>query len=354
MTTMNARERVLAVINHERPDRVPTDLWATAEVMDRLRAHFGAEADLHARLHIDGIKGVWPRYIGPPLPECPQGETVDFWGMRWKPMQYATGSYQEQSHCPLAAASTIDDLERYPWPNPDWFDYAGAREEARAAHETHAVIAGGMSVFYQHNLLRGLEASLTDPHDDEGFTRYLLQRIGDFFQEFHQRLFESCAGLIDISSIADDYGCQTGLLIGMETFRTFYRAHLQRFADLCRQYGLKVFHHDDGGIRPLIPELIALGVDILNPVQANCPGMEMTALKRDFGDRLCFHGGIDNQDILPHGTPDAVRAEVRRAIDALAGDGTGYILAPCHNLQAVTPVENIVAMYDEAWNYGRL
>jgi len=126
------------------------------------------------------------------------------------------------------------------------------------------------------------------------------------------------------------------------------------FIDLCRGFGIKVFHHDDGAIRPIIPELITMGIDVLNPIQANCPGMEMEGLKRDFGKQLCFHGGIDNQDILPHGTPEQVRAEVRRAIDTLATDGTGYILAPCHNLQAVTPVENILAMYDEAWQYGKL
>jgi uroporphyrinogen decarboxylase len=113
-----------------------------------------------------------------------------------------------------------------------------------------------------------------------------------------------------------------------------------------------VFHHDDGAIRPFLPELVDMGIDILNPVQHTCPGMEMKGLKRDFGARLCFHGGIDNQKVLPFGTPEEVRQEVRRAIDALASDGTGYILAPCHNLQAVSPVENIVAMYDEAFRYG--
>jgi len=116
---------------------------------------------------------------------------------------------------------------------------------------------------------------------------------------------------------------------------------------------VKVFHHDDGAIRDFIPDLIAAGIDILNPIQWPCPGMEQEGLKRDFGDRLCFHGGIDNQRILPFGTPEEVRAEVRHNIDALASDGTGYILAPCHNLQAVSPIENIIAMYDEAYQYGR-
>jgi len=102
-----------------------------------------------------------------------------------------------------------------------------------------------------------------------------------------------------------------------------------------------------------LPSLIEMGIDILNPVQWICPGMKMEALKADFGKDICFHGAVENQRILPFGTVDEVRAEVRHCIDALASDGTGYILAPCHNLQVVSPVENIIAMYDECWNYGK-
>ncbi len=199
--SMNSRERVLAMINHERPDRIPTDMWATAEVTAKLQAHFGLGVDVAAQLHIDGLKSVSPKYIGPPLPEVPAGESIDFWGMRWKPMRYETGTYMEQSVYPLAFAQNIDDLERYPWPSVDWFDFSDVREACRSARETHAVFAGNMAIFYQHNLLRGLETSFMDPHDDEEFTRHLLQRISDFFYEYHLRLFEACDGLADISSL---------------------------------------------------------------------------------------------------------------------------------------------------------
>ncbi|MBI4551367.1 MAG: uroporphyrinogen-III decarboxylase-like protein, partial [Candidatus Latescibacteria bacterium] len=110
---------------------------------------------------------------------------------------------------------------------------------------------------------------------------------------------------------------------------------------------------DDGSIRAFLPDLVEMGIDILNPVQWTCPGMDRVELKQEFGDRLCFHGAVDNQRILPFGTPEDVRAEVRRCIDALASDRTGYILAPCHNIQPVTSLDNILAMYDEAWQYGR-
>jgi uroporphyrinogen decarboxylase len=146
---------------------------------------------------------------------------------------------------------------------------------------------------------------------------------------------------------------QTGPMISTAVFEEFFAPHLKRFCDLAHEFGLIVFHHDDGAIRPFIPRLIELGIDVLNPIQWRCAGMEVEGLKRDFGGRICFHGGIDNQQTLPFGSAADVRAEVRHMIDVLASDKTAYVVAPCHNIQAVTPVENIVAMYDEAHQYGR-
>ncbi len=350
---MNARERMLAAINRQPVDRIPTDIWATGEVWARLRAHFGEGVDLGAVLHIDGFAGAGPvPYVGPALPASAPGESVDYWGIRRKPMDYGLGTYAEQSHYPLAEARTIDDLVRYRWPQADWFDYSAMRGPTEAAHQHHAIQCGYMAPFYFHNQLRGLEQSLIDPLDDPAFTHYLLGRLADFFYEQHRLMFQACEGLIDIAQVTDDYGSQSGPMIGLEVFREFYKPHLRRFIDLCHEFGIKVFHHDDGACRPFLPDLVAMGIDILNPIQWTCPGMDRAELKRDFGGRVCFHGAVENQRILPFGTPGEVRAEVRACIDTLAADGTGYILASCHNLQANTPVENIVAMYDEAWTYG--
>jgi uroporphyrinogen decarboxylase len=352
---MNSRERMLAVINHEKVDRIPTDIWATPEVWEKLKAHFGDDTDFNTLFHIDGMGGAWAPYVGLERPTMPEGESMDpTWGIKSRRVQYDTGVYYEQFYWPLAAATTIADLEQYEWPQADWFDFSGMPEKLRAQHDTHVTQCGYMAPFFYHNLTRGLETSLMDPYDDAEFTHYLLQRISDFFYEYHLRMFETCEGLIDIAQVTDDLGSQTGPLISLETFREFYKPHMQRLINLCKGFGIKVFHHDDGAMRTFLPDLVEMGIDILNPVQHNCPGMELEGLKADFGAKICFHGGIDNQEILPFGTPEDVRAEVRRCIDTLASDGTGYILAPCHNLQAVTPVENIVAMYDEAWNYGKM
>ena len=166
-------------------------------------------------------------------------------------------------------------------------------------------------------------------------------------------MFETCDGLIDVAQVTDDLGTQTGPLISLEIYREFYAPHHQSFIELCHEFGIKVFHHDDGSIRPFLPDLVEMGIDILNPVQWTCTDMDMTDLKRDFGNRICFHGAVDNQRALPFGTTEEVRAEVRHCIDALSSDGTGYILAPCHNIQPNTPIENILAMFDEAQAYGR-
>jgi uroporphyrinogen decarboxylase len=352
LSTMNCRERMLAAINHRPVDRVPTDIWATAEVWARLRQHLGEGVDILAALHIDGMAGVGAEYVGPPLPPVAPGESVDCWGMRRQRIEHPGGTYDEQSFYPLATATTIDDLERYAWPQASWFDTTQMRARAAQLRSHHVVQCGYMAPFYFHTLLRGQEQALIDPLAEPELTHAIVGRISDFFYAQHRQMFEACDGLIDVAQVTDDLGSQTGPLISLDLYRTFYAPHHQRFIALCHEFGIKVFHHDDGSCRPFLPLLTEMGIDILNPIQWTCPGMDLLELKRDFGSRLCFHGGIDNQRILPFGTPDEVRAEVRHCIDALASDGTGYILAPCHNLQGNTPLANILAMYDEAWHYG--
>jgi uroporphyrinogen decarboxylase len=339
---------------------VPTDIWATTEVWDKLRARFGSEEDVRQTLHIDGIADIRPAYVGPPLPACPDDAGLDFkvyygvWGAELRWLGHGTGRYLEQTNYPLAHAQSIADLDAFRWPSADWYDYAGFKALAEKQHAARVVKSGYMAPVYVHNLLRGMEQSFMDPLAEPELTHELLRRVCDFEYERHRRAFEAAPGLIDIAEVTDDLGCQTGPLFSLELYREFYKPHHQRFINLCREFGVRVFHHDDGGMRPFLPDLVEMGIEILNPVQWSCPGMELTALKRDFGKRICFHGGVENQKILPFGTPEEVRAEVRHCIDALASDHTGYILASCHNLQSLTPVENILAMYDEAWQYGCL
>ncbi len=351
---MNSRERILAAIEHKPLDRIPTDIWATGEVWAKLRSHFGEGADIMAALHIDGFASVGPEYVGPALPTMPEGEGVNFWGVRTKRTAYDGGTYDEQIFNPLAFAEKIDDLDKYAWPSADWFDYSNMRDKAVEARKKQALQCGYMAPFYFHNMLRGLEQSLIDPLAEPELTHEIVRRICDFFYEYHLRMFQACDGLIDVAQVTDDLGSQAGPLISLDIYREFYEPQHRRFVKLCHDFGIKVFHHDDGSCRQFLPLLVEMGIDILNPVQWTCPGMDMKELKAEFGRKICFHGAVENQKILPFGTEEEVRAEVRHCIDCLASDRTGYILAPCHNIQVVTPVGNIVAMFDEAWKYGKM
>jgi uroporphyrinogen decarboxylase len=366
---MDHRERILAAIRHQPVDRVPTDMWATTEVQEKLFAHFGIEAGrdtpvgpalcgggtwrgvealvaLFDRLDIDGIFNIAPPYIGPALRD--DGDyTENAWGMGFRSQAYATGVYSEQVHYPLAQAETIEDLERYRWPDPDWYDYA-ALPELAARCGGRAICCGYTAPFYYHNLLRGLELSLTDPVLRPDFTHAIVARISDFFTEYHRRCFEATRGVADMTQVTDDFGSQHGLLISPKVFDAFYRAPLQRAINLAKSYGRIVFHHDDGDMRKLLPRLVEMGIDVLNPIQWRCGDWNLAALKAQYGARVCFHSAVDNQRTLPFGAPDDVRAEVKHLIRTLAADGTGFILGPCHNLQAVSPVENILALYEAA------
>jgi len=151
--------------------------------------------------------------------------------------------------------------------------------------------------------------------------------------------------------VAEDLGGQEGLMYSPGQIREFLLPRMKRMMDLTREHGSFVFHHSDGAIREILPDLIEAGIQVLNPVQWRCRGMDREGLKRDFGDRLVFHGAVDNQQTLPFGTVEDVRQEVLDNLRIL-GEGGGYILAPCHNIQAVGPPENVVAMYETGYEYG--
>lgn len=345
---MTPKERWLAVLNGEKPDRLPMDFWGTPEVWDRLRRHFGCaeNLDVMARMHVDYLVPVAPRYSGPPLEP---GQ--DIYGNRHRVVDYGSGSYEECVDHRLAAYQTIEEIEAdYTWPSADWYDYSVLPGQV-AGLEDYPIKGGGSEPFLEYAKLRGIEQAYLDLALNPELVAYCLDRLFDFAYEYTTRIYEAIPGQITLSYVAEDFGGQENLLFSPKTIRTVLIPRMKRMIDLAHEAGVYVFFHSDGAIRPILPDMIAAGVDLLNPLQWRCTGMERDGLKRDFGGQVVLHGGVDNQHTLAFGSVDDVRDEVIDNIDVL-GAGGGYILAPCHNIQSASPLENILTMYETGYQYG--
>ena len=206
------------------------------------------------------------------------------------------------------------------------------------------MLYGFADVWERPSLVRGLEQMFVDMVEQPDWAHFLCRKFTDFYLEDYRRAAEATNGRIDLFLLISDLGGQTGPLVSLSMFRQFIAPYLKEMIDCIHQLGAKVLYHSCGQIRPFIPELLALGVDMLDPIQPAGPPMAPEALKAEFAGRMAFHGGIDMQYVLPHGSPEQVRAEARRYCETLGRDG-GYVLAPAHLFQPDVPPENILAMY---------
>lgn len=349
---MTSRERWLALLAGERPDRIPTDYWATAEVTERLMKDLACSDwdALAARLHLDcGIGLAAPHRTG----HHPDDGQADIWGLRHRDVRYEGGQYSEVANHPLAAAATVEDIHAFKWPSPDDHDYDAYVAQLNSLPAGRLVWAGVYEPFSIYCFMRGMEQAMVDVLVEPELVEAGLGRIFDYHYRLTERLFELGRGRIDMTNISEDLGTQNGLLMGLDQIRRFILPNQKRMADLARSYGIHVFHHDDGAIREVIPDLLnVVGIEMLNPIQWRCAGMEREGLVRDFGRRVVFHGGMDNQQTLAFGSADDVRREVLDNIRIFAP--ARWVCAPCHNIQAVSPTENIVAMYDTIYENGKL
>lgn len=363
---MNAKERVQAVLNHQVPDRVPMMMSANTWVVEKLKKHLGVSTDreLLRALHLDvfdmrGIdyKGaVAPRFIGPdhvgvPADWC--GDVLRLFGYREIVTETPFGKAYSAGEPCLSACETLEELQAYPWPQADWFDYSTLRRDLEPWAEEFAIAATGASVFQHPTLYRGFERLLVELAAEPAIAHFILDQVTNFYHDYFERIFAEVGDLIDIFRLADDIGGQENLLISPKMLRTYLEPRVRRLADLAHRHGIKVMFHTDGNVRRVIPDLIDWGVDILDPVQPEVPAMNPAELKQEFGARLIFSGGISAQDVLPAGTADDVRREVQRVLATL-GAGGGYLLSPGHpSVQGDIPVENIVAMYEAGLEYGQ-
>lgn len=347
---MTPRQRWLAVLEGKVHDRIPVDFTATPEVTTRLLQELNCSdtGSLWQKLHVDGRVEVAPAWK---LPHHPNDPRADLWGVRYERVDYGTGAYEEPSYHPLAAATTVDDIHRHHWPSPDDFDYAVVTRAVETANGYYPIHGGWYEPFLFYGYLRGLEQAFEDLVLNPHIADAILGHIYDFSIEYHRRLFEAGKGRIDTTWVAEDLGGQTGPLISLQTYRRFLLPNQIRMADLGRKHGVHIMYHTDGAARMFLPDLLdKVGIEVLNPIQWRCPGMEREALVRDFGQRLVFHGSIDNQQTLPFGSVADVVAEVTESVRIY--EDARWICAPCHRLQPVSPTANILAMYDTIHRLG--
>jgi uroporphyrinogen decarboxylase len=372
--SMTPRERWLAVLNRQTPDRIPMDYWSTPEFSAKLIRHMGLSrksekkliADLNRYspdprrmnegkralrealvcLSVDFPVSVGPKFVGPKPPE-----NTDIFGCTYRTIQYGTGEYSEVTNSPLAQFNSADEIdENYHWPDPDWWDYSVLSAQIEG-WEHHPIRGGGSEPFLTYKSLRGQEQAMMDLVEHPDIVHYCLDKLFELAYINSQRIYETLPGKVMISYVAEDMGGQDTLMFSRKHIRTYLLPRMKRIIDLAHQAGAYVFHHNDGNCRAILPDMIELGIDVLNPIQWRCKGMEREGLKADFGEKIVFHGAVDNQYTLPFGTLEEVRQEVRDDIRIL-GEGGGYILAPCHNIQPVSNPESIIAMYEEARNCG--
>jgi len=344
------RERVLAAVNHVQPDRPPIMIYTTPEIDAALRSYFGP-VDYIEAFEVD-FRFIEPKELKPlRVPEPGSGiDRYDIWGTGYKDVpNNAGGVYSEACDLVLARLTTMDDVNSHPWPSPDDYDYSAIPEQIERVKD-YAVCLGSPTVPDIINGIgrgRGMEQVLIDIITEDEVGIAIIDRRVDFYYEWCRRGLEAGNGKIDILHIGEDLGSQKGPTVSPETFDGSFRPRLQKFIALAHEYGAKAMLHSCGSTRLLQPRLIQMGLDILDSVQPEPVGMDPEELKREFGDRLTYCGMISTQQTLPHGTVEECRAEARHRIDVI-GRGGGYVFAPAHCIQPDTPLENILAIYEEA------
>jgi uroporphyrinogen decarboxylase len=339
---MTSRERVLTALRHEQPDRTPRDFWAEPPAWKRLFAHVG-HSDKDKLL--DSL-GVDVRHLDAPAPPeraIGGGVFQNFWGERFVYQPTPWGPLREDGKGALAGARSFDELEAFDWPTPDCMDRSQLKEQCRR-YERHALLYGFADIWQRPALVRGWEEMFVDMAERPDWVHYLCRTFTGFYLEDYTRAAEITGGRIDLYLVISDLGSQRGPLISVAMFREFVAPYVKEMVERIHSLGGRAMFHSCGMVRPFIPDLIELGVDVLDPIQPTGPEMQPEGLKRDFGERLTFHGGMDMQNLLPHATPAQVEAEARRYCE-VAGAGGGYVLAPAHLFQPDVPPENILAVY---------
>jgi uroporphyrinogen decarboxylase len=347
---MLSKERVLTAFARQEPDRVPIDYAANAGIDRRLKAHFGLAADddegLRQALGVD-FRVAGPRYVGPKLHADLPGRSVDNWGIHRRWVQHEAGGYWDYCDFPLREA-TAEQVAAWPMPSPDDFDYAAFAEECRSFRDYAVSTSGGLGDIINGNgMVRTMEQTLLDLITDDPAGLLLADRRMSIQLEIAARMLDAAKGGVDYLYLGEDLGTQRGPMISLELFRKHIRPRYQQFCDLARAYSLPVMMHSCGSSSWAFDDFVAMGIQVVDALQPEAENMAPEYLKRRFGDRLAFHGGISTGGPVAYGTVGQVVAYCRQTLGTMMPGG-GYCFAPAHALQDNSPTENVLAMYAAA------
>ena len=379
---LTPRERVLATINHEVPDRVPIVMGVSNATGIKMKPYrelkqlIGVKADDNyiyqwpelgtaeideetmKRLCVD-VRGVLDVEASENLERNrtrdPHSPYISSWGTGQKEIE--PGVWFPGVH-PLAKATTIEAIENYPWPDmsdPTRVAHVKAQAQQLADENQHAIMATPWLLFPFERAfgLQGMDNFLTNLALHPDFAKALLKNNADLCKTMMGSFLHEIGDNIDIIKIGDDLGTQESLLISPKMYREILKPiHADLIAYTKERTNAKVLFHTDGDVQPLIDDFVEIGIDILNPIQTSAGKMaDLEGLKKRFGKNMVFCGGIDTHNVLPHGSPDDVRQEVRRVINTL-GPGGGYMVSSVHTVMNDVPAENILAMVDAVEEFG--
>jgi len=382
-----SRQRVLDALGHREPDRIPFDLGSsietgiTVQAYDRFIELMGWSEEPDDALPNPFVQGAgfkqMPENIlrhmavdtrgaliqlpSEPEPEVKiEGTTIlfrDEWGIQWARPE--SSLYMDPVDAPLRGEFTRERLKSYPWPDPAQEGrFKGLAEEAERLHDTGCAVVlslYGLGLFDMAHILCGMETLLTNMATDPPLVEDLYDRLLESQMAMWGKALETVGPHVDVCLHSDDLGMQEGPILSPDMYRHFLKprhaeliAHIRKAA----QGDVNVLLHSCGSVRALIPDLIETGIDALNPVQVRAAGMDSKELKQEYGHELSFWGGgVDTQHVLPHGSPEEVKDEVKRRIDDLAPGG-GFVFAAVHNIQPDVPPENLHAACETLQEYG--
>lgn len=376
---MKAMKKLLLDAIGHKACRVPTMYRGEPEVNDRLMDYFGLGGieknwpDLIKCLGADnysdgetlgGFTTYFPKYAGPDFDTIFEINRFNIWGI--KPVDIQAGGSRDivfSKNPPLAGKDELDDVRNYTYPQLDWFDFEVYRNNSEQVYyhseqqqpelklsqlkpsdEYFLNTSCLNSIFMTSIFMRGMDHMLMDLVANQRYAEILIGNIGQFMLEFCQKNLASIGPKIDLYGIWDDFASQEGLMLSPQLWRKFYKPWDKKIIETAKSHGLLVCFHICGNCTEVLPDLVEMGVDILDPVQTSARNMDLAELKKNFGKDLCFHGGLDIQGFLPSAKPRQVTERVKRIKELFEGQG-GLILGPSHYITPDTPTENILAMY---------